>query len=52
MQGVKLMNKYYTSTRNSSVQISAKQAIKKGFADDKGLFVYPDLEKLQVNFEN
>ena len=45
------MNKYYTSTRNSSVQISAKQAIKKGFADDKGLFVYPDLEKLQVNFE-
>ncbi|AEB74544.1 threonine synthase [Lentilactobacillus buchneri] len=45
------MNKYYTSTRNGSVQISAKQAIKKGFADDKGLFVYPDLEKLQVNFE-
>ncbi len=45
------MNKYYTSTRNDSIQISAKDAIKKGFADDKGLFVYPDLEKLQVNFE-
>ncbi len=37
------MTKFYTSTRNQSVKISAKDAIRKGFSSDKGLFVYPDL---------
>ncbi|EEI20899.1 Threonine synthase [Lentilactobacillus hilgardii] len=45
------MNKNYTSTRNDSVSISAKEAIKKGFADDKGLFVYPDLGNDQLDLE-
>lgn len=37
------MDKNYTSTRNDKVKLSAKDAIKKGFADDGGLFVYPQL---------
>ncbi|GEP24062.1 MAG: threonine synthase [Lentilactobacillus diolivorans] len=45
------MNKFYTSTRNNSVKISAKDAIKKGFADDKGLFVYPNLGNTQVDLD-
>ncbi|MQS53580.1 threonine synthase [Companilactobacillus mishanensis] len=43
------MNNYYTSTRNKKIQISAKEAIKKGFADDGGLFVFPDLNKLHID---
>lgn len=43
------MNKNYTSTRNSQLQISAKDAIKKGFADDGGLFVYPELNQLKLD---
>lgn len=43
------MNTNYTSTRDNSVHLSAKQAIKKGFADDKGLFVYPELGQNQLN---
>ncbi|MCV3763589.1 threonine synthase [Companilactobacillus farciminis] len=45
------MNKNYTSTRNKQVQLPAKAAIKKGFSDDGGLFVYPELAKLQINLE-
>ncbi|MFD1125196.1 threonine synthase [Lentilactobacillus raoultii] len=45
------MNKNYTSTRNNSVSISAKEAIKKGFADDKGLFVYPNLGEDQLDLQ-
>lgn len=45
------MNKNYTSTRNNSVSISAKEAIKKGFADDKGLFVYPNLGQDQLDLQ-
>ncbi|EHO51764.1 threonine synthase [Lentilactobacillus kisonensis] len=45
------MTKNYTSTRDNSVKISAKQAIKKGFSDDKGLFVYPNLGDTQVNLK-
>ena len=45
------MNKNYTSTRNNSVSISAKEAIKKGFADDKGLFVYPNLGNDQLDLK-
>lgn len=44
-----MMNKNYTSTRNEKINISAKEAIKKGFADDGGLFVYPELSKLKVD---
>lgn len=43
------MNKNYTSTRDNQIQISAKDAIRKGFADDGGLFVYPELAKLKIN---
>lgn len=37
------MDKNYTSTRNDKVKLSAKDAIRKGFTDDGGLFVYPQL---------
>ncbi|GHP13180.1 threonine synthase [Lentilactobacillus fungorum] len=43
------MTKNYTSTRDNSVHISAKAAIEKGFSDDKGLFVYPNLGDTQVD---
>ena len=42
------MNKNYTSTRDNQVQLPAKAAIRKGFSDDGGLFVYPELSKLKV----
>ena len=45
------MNKNYTSTRDNQIQISAKDAIKKGFADDGGLFVYPELTSLKINID-
>ncbi|CAJ1197423.1 threonine synthase [Companilactobacillus nantensis] len=45
------MNNNYTSTRSQKIQISAKEAIKKGFADDGGLFVYPELSNLKINLE-
>jgi len=43
------MNNNYTSTRNNKIQISARDAIKKGFADDGGLFVYPELSQLKID---
>jgi len=46
------MNEYYTSTRDKNIQISAKEAIKKGFADDGGLFVYPNLDQLKVDLND
>lgn len=46
------MNKNYTSTRNKQIQLSAKEAIKKGFADDGGLFVYPELSQLKVDLNS
>lgn len=46
------MNKNYTSTRNKQIQLSAKEAIKKGFADDGGLFVYPEITQLKVNLNS
>ncbi|WP_300559061.1 threonine synthase [Companilactobacillus sp.] len=45
------MNKNYTSTRDKQINISAKDAIKKGFADDGGLFVYPELNQLKVDLD-
>ena len=45
------MNTNYTSTRNKQIRISAKAAIKKGFADDGGLFVYPELNQLKVDLK-
>ena len=45
------MNTNYTSTRNKQVKISAKDAIKQGFADDGGLFVYPELSQLKVDIK-
>lgn len=46
------MNKNYISTRDKDIQISAKDAIKKGFADDGGLFVYPELAKLRIDLNS
>ena len=46
------MNNNYTSTRNKQIQISARDAIKKGFADDSGLFVYPELSQLKVDLKS
>ncbi|MFC6175620.1 threonine synthase [Companilactobacillus huachuanensis] len=46
------MNKNYTSTRNKQIKLSAKDAIKKGFADDGGLFVYPELSRLNVDLNS
>ncbi|AKP66248.1 threonine synthase [Companilactobacillus ginsenosidimutans] len=43
------MNNNYTSTRDKNISISAKNAIKKGFADDGGLFVYPELSQLKID---
>ncbi|WP_125772527.1 threonine synthase [Companilactobacillus furfuricola] len=46
------MNKNYISTRDKDIQISAKNAIKKGFADDGGLFVYPELAQLKIDLDS
>ncbi|KRN98419.1 threonine synthase [Companilactobacillus kimchiensis] len=46
------MNTNYTSTRNKQIQITAKDAIKKGFADDGGLFVYPELSELKIDLKS
>ncbi|MBW1606027.1 threonine synthase [Lactobacillus sp. Sy-1] len=43
------MNKYYISTRDANIKINAKQAIIKGFSDDKGLFVLPHLSENKVD---
>src|SRR5699024_10809770 len=43
-----IMNKNYTSTRDNQVQLPAKAAIRKGFSDDGGLFVYPELSKVKA----
>lgn len=45
------MNNNYTSTRNKEISITAKGAIKKGFADDGGLFVYPELDQLKIDLK-
>lgn len=45
------MNFSYTSTRDDSVKISPKQAIKKGFSDDGGLFVYPNIQDINLPIE-
>ncbi|UQS86205.1 threonine synthase (plasmid) [Nicoliella spurrieriana] len=42
------MANQYISTRNANIKIDAKQAIIKGFSDDKGLFVLPDLSNRHV----
>ncbi|WP_283679566.1 threonine synthase [Lentilactobacillus sp. Marseille-Q4993] len=46
------MNNFYTSTRDNSVKLSAKEAIKKGFSDDKGLFVLPNINELKIDMSN
>lgn len=47
-----MTDEYYTSTRNNQVKISAKEAIVKGFADDKGLFVLPTLPTLEFELSD
>ncbi|AQW21194.1 threonine synthase [Lentilactobacillus curieae] len=46
------MKNLYTSTRNNTIELSAKAAIKKGFADDKGLFVLPNIEDINIDIKN
>lgn len=43
------MIKNYTSTRNNQIHLSDKEAIKTGFSEDGGLFVYPNLADLKVD---
>lgn len=47
----KEMQKIYTSTRNKSLKRTPKEAILAGIADDGGLYVYDDLDKLQLPLE-
>ncbi|MFN1208425.1 threonine synthase, partial [Enterococcus lactis] len=41
----------YTSTRDKDVEISSFDAIIKGFSDDGGLFVLPDLADHNINID-
>ncbi|WP_125764156.1 threonine synthase [Companilactobacillus hulinensis] len=45
------MNKLYTSTRNTDVAISAKDAIRQGFSTDGGLFVFPNFDNSSISIE-
>lgn len=42
----------YTSTRNHNIHLSDKEAIKTGFSEDGGLFVYPDLSELKIDLKS
>lgn len=46
------MIKNYTSTRNNQIHLSDKDAIKTGFSEDGGLFVYPDLAELKIDLKS
>lgn len=41
----------YTSTRDKNIEISSFEAIIKGFSDDGGLFVLPDLASHNINID-
>ncbi|WP_125590894.1 threonine synthase [Companilactobacillus jidongensis] len=45
------MNNLYTSTRNDQVKISAKDAIRQGFSEDGGLYVFPNFDDVSINIE-
>ena len=45
------MNLFYKSTRDSSVQVTASQAILQGLSTDGGLFVPNEIPKLEVSLE-
>ncbi|SER54593.1 threonine synthase [Lachnobacterium bovis] len=51
LREVKIMNVYYSSTRNGAEKLTASQAILKGLADDGGLFVPDKLPKLDVSLD-
>lgn len=42
------MDKIYTSTRDKMLALTPKQAILKGIAEDGGLFVWDDLDRIQL----
>ncbi len=42
------MEKKYRSTRNKAIQANPKEAVLKGLADDGGLFVFDDIDKIQL----
>ena len=42
---------YYSSTRDSSIRLSASQAVLKGLSDDGGLFVPSEFPKLSVGLD-
>lgn len=42
------MKKIYTSTRNKMIALTGKEAIRKGIAEDGGLFVFDDLDTLKL----
>lgn len=46
------MNKIYTSTRNKAIACTPKEAVLKGIAQDGGLFVYDDLDRLRLPLQD
>ena len=45
------MNNFYVSTRDKQVHLTSKEAILKGISDDGGLFVWPDLADVKIDFK-
>lgn len=45
------MNNFYTSTRNNTIKISAKDAIQQGFSEDGGLYVFPNFNNVSINIK-
>ncbi|MEG0314680.1 MAG: threonine synthase [Erysipelotrichaceae bacterium] len=45
------MNKLYESTRSKNITSTASKAVLNGIANDGGLFVYRDLDKVNINIE-
>lgn len=45
------MQAYYESTRNKDRKISSKQAILEGISNDGGLYVWPDLDTIQLDLK-
>ena len=43
------MEPIYKSTRSKNIQASPKQAVLKGIAQDGGLFVFDDLDQIQID---
>ena len=45
------MNEYYQSTRDDGKKVTAKQAILDGISSDGGLYVWPDIDTVNIDLE-